>query len=152
VARGNEILVHNIINPETLEAHTAGQDPALSKLGKTVERGLEGAGLQAGSMRWEMVHDKLCIVVPIDEASRRRIRARIEAVPFNLRATAAYNELTGALAWSDELPDGLSPAGHDYVRDLLGVRGYLHRAPAGRFAHAGTRRWRPASAGTASAG
>jgi hypothetical protein len=54
-------------------------------------------------------------------------RARIEAVPFDPRATAAYNEITGALAWSDELPEGLSPAGHAYIRDLLGVRGYLHR-------------------------
>jgi hypothetical protein len=63
--RGNELLIHNIINPETLEAHKAGQDPALSKLGKTVQRALEAAGLQAGPMRWETVHDKLCIVVEI---------------------------------------------------------------------------------------
>ena len=63
--RGNEILVHNIINPETVEAHKANQDPAQSKLGKTVQRALEAAGLQAGTMRWEIVHEKLCIVVEI---------------------------------------------------------------------------------------
>jgi hypothetical protein len=63
--RGNEILVHNIINPETVEAYKANQDPALSKLGKTVQRALEAAGLQAGTMRWEIVHEKLCIVVEI---------------------------------------------------------------------------------------
>lgn len=54
-------------------------------------------------------------------------RALIEAARFDPYATAAYNEITGALAWSDEMPEGLSQAGHDYLRDLLAVRGYLHR-------------------------
>jgi hypothetical protein len=54
-------------------------------------------------------------------------RARVEAMPFDPAATAAYDELTGGLAWADELPDGLSPAGHELLRDLLGVRAYLHR-------------------------
>lgn len=54
-------------------------------------------------------------------------RALIEALPFDPSATAAYNEITGALAWSDEIPEGLSQAGHDYLRELLAVRGYLHR-------------------------
>lgn len=60
-------------------------------------------------------------------------RARIETLPFDPSATAAYNEITGALAWSDEIPNGLSSTGHDYLRDLLAVRGYLHRGlPVGR--------------------
>lgn len=54
-------------------------------------------------------------------------RARLEALPFDARATAAYNEITGALAWSDEIPDDLSAGGYEYVRELLGIRGYLHR-------------------------
>jgi hypothetical protein len=53
-------------------------------------------------------------------------RERIEAVWFDPDATIAFNEITGCLVWSDEVPDGLSPAGHDYVRDLLGARGYFH--------------------------
>jgi hypothetical protein len=54
-------------------------------------------------------------------------RALLESLPFDPNASAAYNEITGALAWSDEIPDGLSQAGYDYLRDLLAVRGYLHR-------------------------
>lgn len=54
-------------------------------------------------------------------------RARIEAIRFDPDATAAYNELTGALTFSDEVPDGISAAAHAYLRELLGIRGYLHR-------------------------
>jgi hypothetical protein len=54
-------------------------------------------------------------------------RALIEATPFDPAASVAYNEITGALAWSDELPDGLSQAGHADLRELLAIRGYLHR-------------------------
>ena len=64
--RGNEILVHNIRNPETIESHKAGQDAATSKLGKTVARALEEVGLKAGPARWEHVDEKLCIVIDIE--------------------------------------------------------------------------------------
>lgn len=56
----------------------------------------------------------------------REDRERIEAVWFDPDATIAFNEIAGCLVWSDEVPEGLSPAGWDYVRDLLGARGYLH--------------------------
>jgi hypothetical protein len=54
-------------------------------------------------------------------------RERIEALWFDPDATIAFNEITACLVWSDEWPEGLSPAGYEYVRDLLGARGYLHR-------------------------
>lgn len=54
-------------------------------------------------------------------------RARIEGVQFDPHATAAYNELTGALTFSDEVPGGITAAAHAYLRELLGIRGYLHR-------------------------
>jgi hypothetical protein len=54
-------------------------------------------------------------------------RERIEAVWFDPDATIAFSEIAGCLVWSDEVPEGLSPAGWDYLRDLLGARGYLHR-------------------------
>jgi hypothetical protein len=53
--------------------------------------------------------------------------ARIEDLAFDAAATPAYNEITACLVWPDELPDGLSPAGYDVVRDLLGARGFIHR-------------------------
>jgi len=56
-----------------------------------------------------------------------RDRALIEAQPFDPLATIAFHEIAGCLAWSDEVPDGLSADGTAYLRDLLTARGYLHR-------------------------
>jgi hypothetical protein len=56
-----------------------------------------------------------------------RDRALIEAQPFDPMATIAFHELAGCLAWSDEVPAGLSADGSAYVRDLLTARGYVHR-------------------------
>lgn len=60
------------------------------------------------------------LLVPAD-------RDRLEAITFDPAATVAFNEVTGCLAWSDEIPDGLSPAGREIVRDLLAARGLIHR-------------------------
>ncbi|MEO8272456.1 MAG: hypothetical protein ABI620_00140 [Chloroflexota bacterium] len=57
-------------------------------------------------------------------------RARIEALPFDAAATPAWNDITACLVWPDEVPGGLTPHGYDYVRDLLGARGFIHRAVA----------------------
>ena len=54
-------------------------------------------------------------------------RAAIEAVPFDPDASIAYHEILGCLGWSDELPDDLTSAGLTYLRDLLGIRGAVHR-------------------------
>lgn len=55
-------------------------------------------------------------------------RALLEGVPFDPLATIGYDEISACLVWSDELPAGLTPAAYDYVRDLLGARGLIHRA------------------------
>jgi|KBSSwiStaDraftv2_1062776.scaffolds.fasta_scaffold3232354_2 hypothetical protein len=54
-------------------------------------------------------------------------RRLVENLFFDADATAAFNEVTGCLVWSDELPDGLSPDGFATMRDLLSARGLLHR-------------------------
>jgi hypothetical protein len=54
-------------------------------------------------------------------------RALIEGLAFDPDATPAYNEITACLVWPDELPDGLTQYGYEYVRDLLGARGFIHR-------------------------
>ena len=54
-------------------------------------------------------------------------RRQIESLPFDPLATISYHELAGCLVWSDEIPEGLSAAGYDYVRDLLSARGFMHR-------------------------
>lgn len=56
-----------------------------------------------------------------------RDRELVESLPFDPNATVAFNEIAACLAWSDEIAEGLSPAGYEYVRDLLGARGYMHR-------------------------
>ena len=64
-ARGNELLIHNVQNPETLATYEAQLSASESKLGKTAARALEQAGYNAGPMRWEHVRGKLCITVEI---------------------------------------------------------------------------------------
>ena len=54
-------------------------------------------------------------------------RAALEGVPFDPDATIAFHELLGCLVWSDEVPDGLTNDGHEFVRELLGIRGAIHR-------------------------
>ena len=55
-------------------------------------------------------------------------RAAIEAVPFDPDASVAFHAILGCLVWSDEMPDDLTSDGLAYVRELLGVRGAVHRA------------------------
>ena len=55
-------------------------------------------------------------------------RALVEHLAFDGAATPAWNEITACLTWPDELPSGLTPHGYDYMRDLLGARGFIHRA------------------------
>ena len=52
-------------------------------------------------------------------------RRLVENLFFDADATAAFNEVTGCLVWSDELPDGLSPDGFATMRDLLSARGLV---------------------------
>ncbi|HJP90211.1 MAG TPA: hypothetical protein VJ850_14345 [Candidatus Limnocylindrales bacterium] len=54
-------------------------------------------------------------------------RAAIEAIPFDPDATIAFHELLGCLVWSDEVPDSLTNDGHAFLRELLGIRGAVHR-------------------------
>ena len=54
-------------------------------------------------------------------------RASIEAAAFDPEATIAFHEILGCLVWSDEIPDELTNDGHAYLRELLGIRGALHR-------------------------
>ena len=65
VVSGNELLITGIINPETLDAYHQGVAPDQSKLGRTAARGLEGAGLSAGPMRWEHDGEKLQLGIKI---------------------------------------------------------------------------------------
>jgi hypothetical protein len=54
-------------------------------------------------------------------------RAAIEAVPFNPDAAINYHEILGCLVWADEIPDDLTGEGLAYLRELLGIRGAVHR-------------------------
>jgi hypothetical protein len=54
-------------------------------------------------------------------------RAAIEALPHHPDASIAFHELLGCLVWSDEVPDDLTNDGHAYVRELLAIRGAVHR-------------------------
>lgn len=63
---GFELMIHGIINEETVAAHKAEQDPRESKLGKTALRALESIGLSAHNVRWEIVRGKLCIIMDIN--------------------------------------------------------------------------------------
>lgn len=54
-------------------------------------------------------------------------RLLVESQFFLEDATPAFNEVTGCLVWPDEVPDGLSRAGLDTLRDLLAARGLIHR-------------------------
>ncbi|HET7181976.1 MAG TPA: hypothetical protein VFI15_07060 [Candidatus Limnocylindrales bacterium] len=56
-----------------------------------------------------------------------RDRAAIQAVPLDPDATIAFHEILGCLGWSDEVPDDLTNDGHAYLRDLLAIRGAIHR-------------------------
>jgi hypothetical protein len=53
-------------------------------------------------------------------------RELVDVQPFDPDASIAFHELLGCLVWSDEVPDGLTSAGRDYLRELLAVRGILH--------------------------
>jgi hypothetical protein len=57
-------------------------------------------------------------------------RALVEGEALDPDATIAYNEITACLVWSDEVPDGLSRTGYEFVRDLLAARGFIHRGVA----------------------
>jgi hypothetical protein len=57
-------------------------------------------------------------------------RLLVENALFDEHAAPAFNEITGCLVWPDEIPDGLSPAGHQTVRNLLAARGLVHRGVA----------------------
>jgi len=63
---GFELIIHGIINPETLEAFEKGMNPLESKLGKTAERALAAIGLTPKNARWENIRGKQCIVMGID--------------------------------------------------------------------------------------
>jgi hypothetical protein len=65
-APGGQLMIHGIINPETVAAHERGENPAESKLGKTAIRALESIGLTAKNMHWELHRGKLHIVMGID--------------------------------------------------------------------------------------
>lgn len=54
-------------------------------------------------------------------------RAAIEAVPFDPDASINFHEILGCLVWADELPDDLTSDGLAYLRELLGIRGRIHR-------------------------
>ena len=54
-------------------------------------------------------------------------RAAVEALPFDPSAEVMYHEILGCLVWSDELPDDITSDGLSYLRDLLGIRGAIHR-------------------------
>ncbi len=54
-------------------------------------------------------------------------RARIEGLDYDPDADVAFNDIGAYLVWSDEVPSGLTPAGSEYLRDLLGARGFIHR-------------------------
>jgi hypothetical protein len=56
-----------------------------------------------------------------------RDRAAIEGLRFDPAATIGFHEILGCLVWSDEVPEGLTNDGHAYLRDLLAIRGAIHR-------------------------
>lgn len=53
--------------------------------------------------------------------------AAIEAVPYDPDAPINFHEILGCLVWADELPDDLTSDGLAYLRELLGIRGRIHR-------------------------
>ncbi len=69
-------------------------------------------------------------------------RALLENEPFDPDAPAAFNDITACLVWADEVPDGLSRAAYEIVRDLLIARGLIHRAvPIEEWDYGYTERW-----------
>jgi hypothetical protein len=54
-------------------------------------------------------------------------RALVEGLALDPAAEPVYNEITACLVWPDELPVGLTSYGFEYLRDLLGARGFIHR-------------------------
>jgi hypothetical protein len=69
-------------------------------------------------------------------------RALVESVPFDPDAAVAFNEITACLVWADEIPDGLSRAGYEVIRDLLVARGLIHRGiPVEEWDYGWTERW-----------
>ena len=52
----------------------------------------------------------------------------IEALQYDASLTPSFDAMKACLVWSDERPEGLSPAGYETLCDLWIVRGYIHRA------------------------
>lgn len=62
---GNTLIIHGIINPETVTVYDAKGLPDASLLGKMSEKALMKIGLAPASMSWEIIRGKLCIVIKI---------------------------------------------------------------------------------------
>ena len=54
-------------------------------------------------------------------------RSAIEALAFDPDATIGFHEILGCLVWSDEMPPEVTNDGLAYLRDLLAIRGAIHR-------------------------
>jgi hypothetical protein len=65
VAPGNEVTIHDIVDPETLKSYKNKGVAADSKLGKTIQRALESIGLTPATMDWQIIRGKLAIVVKV---------------------------------------------------------------------------------------
>jgi hypothetical protein len=64
-ARGNELIIVSIQNPETLATFEARLSASESKLGRVAARGLEQGGYSAGQMHWDHIDGKLAIAIEI---------------------------------------------------------------------------------------
>jgi hypothetical protein len=62
---GNTLIIHGIINPETVPVYEAGGLPETSLLGRMGEKALTKVGLAPASVKWEIIRGKLCIVIKI---------------------------------------------------------------------------------------
>ncbi|HEY9870482.1 MAG TPA: hypothetical protein V6D08_15060 [Candidatus Obscuribacterales bacterium] len=51
----------------------------------------------------------------------------IESLEYNPSLEPSFDALRACLVWRDEEPSGLTPAGHEALRDLWIARSFLHR-------------------------
>ncbi len=54
-------------------------------------------------------------------------RALLESAQFDPRAKPSYESVKSCLVWPDELPDGLSLEGIQFIHRLLAARSFMYR-------------------------
>jgi hypothetical protein len=62
---GTELVLHNVVNEPSKEAHAAGAGPREVLVGRMTLRALERLGLTPTDVRWATIRGKLCIIIKL---------------------------------------------------------------------------------------